>query len=339
MDLHSHFYDTGVFPGWLYYGVTTIRDQGSRIATLVGSGESIAAGALAGPRVSYGGFQFITDWPYDGEEWRGIEPEADPGHVERSEALAEALGAHHVKTRTFRRWDINARILADAHRRGMRATGHCSYQLPLIAAGMNAQEHIGYCTGRGRPFAYDDILQLYRAAGVSVVPTILYESMAVRVSRDRGIVPDRGLDPWEPITGLDWMLGISPENRARAEASVARDRQMIPRFRAAGIRIGTGTDVWQVPWGTHLELEELVASGMSPLEAIHAATGASAEILGAGAELGTLEVGKWADLVILDADPLADIRNTGRIHEVIKGGEIVDRPRIRVLARALRPPE
>jgi hypothetical protein len=333
MDLHMHSYDTGQLPGQLYYGVTTIRDQGSRIATLVATGEAIAAGVIPGPRVSYGGFQFFTDWSFDGEEWRGIEPEADPGHVERSVALAEALGAHHVKTRTFRRWDINARIIESAHRRGLRATGHCAHQLPLVAAGMNAQEHIGFCTGRGNPFAYDDILQLYRAAGVSVIPTILYSEMVVRVSRDRGIAPGGGLEPWEPITGLDWMLGIGAEDRKGWERAVASEREMIPRYRRAGIRLGTGTDVWQVPWGVHLELEELVRSGLTPLEAIHAATGASAEILGAEEELGTLEVGKWADLVILDADPLADIRNTGRIHAVVKGGEIVDRAAIRELAR------
>jgi Tol biopolymer transport system component len=333
MDLHMHSYDIAQLPGRLYYGVTTIRDQGSRIATLVGTAEAFAAGVIPGPRVSYGGFQFFTDWPFDGEEWRGIEPDADSGHVERAVALAEALGAHHVKTRTFRRWDINARIIEAAHRRGMRATGHCTHQLPLIAASMDAQEHIGFCTGRGNPFAYDDILQLYRAAGVSVIPTILYSEMVVRVSRDRGIAPGDGLDPWEPVTGLDWMLGIGAEDRKGWETAVAHEREMIPRFRRAGIRLGTGTDVWQVPWGVHLELEELVRSGLTPLEAIHAATGASAEILGAEGELGTIEEGKWADLVILDADPLVDIRNTGRIHTVVKGGEIVDRAAIRDLSR------
>jgi hypothetical protein len=333
MELHAHFYTPATLPAWLYYGVTTIRDQGSRIATLVGDGEAIAAGVIPGPRVSYGGFQFYTDWPYDGEQWRGIEPEADPRHVERSVALAQALGSHHVKTRTFRRWDINARIIEAAHRRGMRATGHCAHALPLIAARMDAQEHLGSCTGRGSPFAYDDVVQLFRATGVSVVPTLMYGGMAIRISRDQGVVADEGLDPWEPITeGLDWMLGINAENRARMEVSAANDREMVKRLHDAGIRLGSGTDVWQVPWSVHLELEELVRSGLSPLEAIHVATGASAEILGAD-ELGTIEEGKWADFVILDADPLADIRNTHRVHTVVKGGEVVDRAAIRELTR------
>jgi imidazolonepropionase-like amidohydrolase len=163
--------------------------------------------------------------------------------------------------------------------------------------------------------------------------------MTARVSRDGGIAPDRGLDPWEPITGVDWMMEMTPEERAWWERSAAAARGMAGRLHRAGIRVGTGTDVWQVPWGLHLELEELVSAGLTPLEAIHAATGAAAEILGAEAELGTIQVGKWADLVILDADPLADIRNTGRIHAVIKGGEIVDRPAIRERARATKPPE
>jgi imidazolonepropionase-like amidohydrolase len=74
-----------------------------------------------------------------------------------------------------------------------------------------------------------------------------------------------------------------------------------------------------------MELEELVRAGFSPMEAIVAATRNGAEILGAAAEIGTIEVGKLADLVILEADPLEDIRNTRRIWMVIKGGDVVDR--------------
>ena len=129
------------------------------------------------------------------------------------------------------------------------------------------------------------------------------------------------------------MVGLPAEARAWWENSATASREMAGRFHRGGIRVGLGTDVWQVPWGVHLELEELVRAGVTPLEAIHAATQASAEILGAEEELGTIEVGKWADLVILDADPLADIRNTGRIRAVVKAGEIVDRTAIRELAR------
>jgi Tol biopolymer transport system component len=333
MELHMHSYAPAELPGLLYYGVTAFRDQGSRINTLVATAEAIAAGVMPGPRASFGGFQFYSDWSFDSEEWRGIEPEADPAHVERAVSLAEALGAHHIKTRTFRRWDINARMIEAAHRRGIRVTGHCAHPLPLVAAGIEAQEHLASCTLRGDPFLYDDILQLYRAAGVSVVPTITYWGLAARVIRDRGVVPDADLDTWEPIRGDDWMLAIPPERLQYVEAGVAQQREMVAGLHQAGVRLGVGTDQWQVPWAVHLELEELVRSGLTPLEAIHAATGASAKILGAEGELGTIAVGKWADLVILDADPLADIRNTRRIHTIVKGGEIVDRAAIREQAR------
>jgi imidazolonepropionase-like amidohydrolase len=94
------------------------------------------------------------------------------------------------------------------------------------------------------------------------------------------------------------------------------------------VTIGTGTDIWQIPTGVHLEMEEMVAAGLSPLEALHAATGGAARILGAE-DLGTIEPGKWADLVLLDADPSADIRNTRRIRAVLQAGRVLDREGIR----------
>ena len=74
-----------------------------------------------------------------------------------------------------------------------------------------------------------------------------------------------------------------------------------------------------------MELEQLVAAGLTPAQAIHAGTGAAARILGAEKDLGTIEVGKWADLILLDANPLDDIRNTRQIAGVYLDGVPFDR--------------
>jgi imidazolonepropionase-like amidohydrolase len=124
-------------------------------------------------------------------------------------------------------------------------------------------------------------------------------------------------------------LALAPDGRQKA----AQAREATLKLSRAGMTIGTGTDIWQIPTGVHMELEQLVAAGLSPLEAIRAGTSGAAQILGAEKELGTIEVGKWADLVFLDADPLADIRNTRRIWNVMHNGHLVDRSAILDLAR------
>ncbi len=325
MDLHAHAYEPARLPGHLWFGITTIRDQGSAMASLVAWGEAFAAGRAQGPRVAVGGFQYYTDWAWDGDEGRGIEPESDPAHVRRSVALAAGFGAPHVKTRTFYHWDINARIVAEAHRLGMRATGHCAHPLPLVAAGMDAQEHTESCGPRADTGVYDDLLQLFRAAGIGVVPTISYQGFPARMSADPAQVESE-LGPFAPPREeLGGMATLDPEQRRRAEQGAEVGRRTALRFHRAGVTVGVGTDIWQVPAAVHFELEELVAAGFTPLEAIGAGTLGSARILGAEAELGSIEPGKRADLVLLDADPTVDIRNTRRIWRVLKDGRVVDR--------------
>ena len=196
MDLHAHTYRPDLLPGFVYFGITTVRDQGSSMAPLVAYADAIASGALPGPRVGYGGFQFYSDWSLDEEQGRGIEPEADPEHIKRAVDLAQAFGAQHIKTRTFRRWDINARMIAEAHRRGMRATGHCAHLLPLVAVAMDAKEHIGACEPRGDKYMYEDLIQLFRVAGISVVPTIVYYDFAVRLKQRRSCPRKTTLIGW-----------------------------------------------------------------------------------------------------------------------------------------------
>jgi len=336
MDLHAHTYRPDLLPGFAYFGVTTIRDQGSPMAPLVSYADDIAARKLPGPRVGYGGFQFYSDWSIDEEQGRGIEPEADPEHIKRAVDLAQAFGAQHIKTRTFRRWDINARMISEAHLRGMRATGHCSHLLSLVAAGMDAKEHIGICEPRGNTYMYDDLIQLFKVARISVVPTISYLDLAVRLNRRQSLLEeDSELVPFLPAKeNFSWMFELTPPELKDWELWVQQSREGTLKLWRAGVTIGTGTDIWQIPIGVHMELEQLVSVGLSPVEAIHAATGASARILGADKDLGTIEVGKWADLIVLDADPLVDIRNTRKIWQVMQYGQLIDRPAI---LKVMRP--
>jgi imidazolonepropionase-like amidohydrolase len=300
------------------------------MAPLVAYADGIAAGLVAGPRIGYGGFQFYSDWPFDEEQWRGIEPEADPDHVSRAVTLAQAFGAQHIKTRTFRRWDINARMISEAHRLGMRVTGHCSHLLPLIAAGIDAKEHFGICQSRGNTYMYEDLVQLFRATQIAVVPTIVYFDFAVRLNERPALLDDdEELKPFLPTQeNFEWMINLNAERRKAWVRDVQNSREATIKLFRAGVTIGTGTDVWQVPTGVHLELEQLVAAGLTPAQAIHAATGGAARILGAERDLGTIEVGKWADLVLLDANPLLDIRNTRKIWGVMQYGRLVDRDAI-----------
>lgn len=336
-DLHAHIYRPDLLQAALYFGVTTVRDQGSAIGPLVAYADGIAAGRTQGPRVTYGGFQFYSDWPFDDEQGRGLEPEADSQHVRRSVGLAAAFGAQHIKTRTFRRWDINARMIDEAHVRGMRATGHCAAPLPLIAAGMDAKEHIGMCSTRGsaNPFAlndaliYDDEVQLFRAARVSVVPTISYYALSAPSETSRLLEADSEAAPFITRDDFGWYLNMKKSEREREARAMREARATTLKLARAGVTIGTGTDLWQLPTAVHLELEELVASGLTTREAIQAATSSAARIIGADDEVGTIEPGKLADLLILDADPLSDIRNTRRISAVVQGGRVVDRAAIR----------
>ena len=327
MDLHAHEYRLDLLPGFAYFGVTIIRDQGSAIGPLVATADAIAAGIADGPRVDFGGFQFYSDWAYDAEDQQGVEPEADSGHLARSVEMAKIFGSQHIKTRTFRRWDINARFIAEAHRRGMRVTGHCSHLLPLVAAGMDAKEHAGFCEPRSDGIIYDDLVQLYRAAHLAVVPTITYSNFAVRLNEHPDLLAaDSELAPFLPQrSSFNWMLQLDSARRRLFAGFGLMARQATGKLARAGVTIGTGTDIWQIPTGVHMELEELVAAGLSPLDAIRAATGDAARIIGAERDLGTIALGKWADMVILDGDPVSDIRNSRRIWAVLQAGRLLDR--------------
>jgi imidazolonepropionase-like amidohydrolase len=125
----------------------------------------------------------------------------------------------------------------------------------------------------------------------------------------------------------EWYSGppFVASNIPEAERLIRDGRAQVRRLHDAGVTLGAGTDIVAPSWALHTALEELVASGLTPAEALAAATSTAARVLGAEQDIGTIAPGRIADLVILDADPFEDIRNTRRIWKVIQGGRVVDR--------------
>jgi imidazolonepropionase-like amidohydrolase len=108
--------------------------------------------------------------------------------------------------------------------------------------------------------------------------------------------------------------------------------EVVGAMRRAGVRILAGTDVGGaliVPGDSlHRELELLVEAGLTPMEALQSATRNPAVFLGRISDLGTIERGKLADLVLLDSNPLDDIRNTRRVRAVVTRGRLLERPEL-----------
>jgi len=176
----------------------------------------------------------------------------------------------------------------EAHDHGMSVSGHVAWPLAEVAAGIDGQEHLGPSGWLTERIVYDDVVQLYKAAGMWVVPTLVTAST---------------IEIYKP-----WLEAM---------------RTSTLKMYRAGILIAAGTDRPSLPGALHEELKQLVESGLTPLEAIRAATFDAARVLRAENEIGSLEEGKIADVLILDANPAENIENTRRIATIIQAGRTV----------------
>ena len=209
--------------------------------------------------------------------------------------------------------ELYGAIIDEARTYGLMVTAHI-FTLEdakgLLRAGINAFAH-----GIRDQDIDDELVALWQERGDIVLVANL---------------PDRAVP-----TDLDWLSGtISASQIELMESSMTLDRpaareafgiqaRNLARLHAEGARIAFGTD-GSVPWAAHVELEDMVAAGLPPMDALIAATRNSAELMGLD-DMGVIEAGRSADFIVLDANPLDDITNTRQIADVILRGEAVDR--------------
>ena len=240
-------------------------------------------------------------------------------------------GVQMIKVYQNLPWPLQRTAAEDAGRLGLPVAGHADYLERVVKSVIQGHASLEHTMPPG---PYDDVLQMLVLAGTRWVPTLAVRSgNNVRLHDEPERLTDAKLLAFTP----SWRI----QQADRGRMSVGEDAraewvEQLASIRAAhrrGVMLLVGTDVCCGP-ALHWELESFVEAGIAPLEVLRLATHEAATAVGADADLGTLEPGKLADLLLLDANPLDDIKNTQAIWRVIKGGWVVDPEELRPSARA-----
>ena len=225
-------------------------------------------------------------------------------------------------------------IIDEAHKHGLRVIAHVYYLADardLVDAGVDGFLHLV------RDEEMDDALaRAMKAKHVFVTPNLSTSEAGTYTNTPAWLDDPLLAESASPdmIRKVADTYGARAGGPARpaAAASYRKQQRSVARLNAAGVTIALGDDTGIentfYGYGEHHELELMVAAGMSPMQAIVAATKTPAELLRLN-QLGTIARGKSADLIVLDANPLDDIRNTKRISRVYQRGALVDRNAIR----------
>ncbi len=355
-DMHVHalwdpIVTTTVLPLLVAHGVTGVRDMGGSLDVLRSVRAGIAAGTLRAPRLVAAGS--VLDGPKPVDPSISIAVSSADEAVAAVARLADAR-VDFLKVYTLLPAPAFRAVMADAARRGLRVSGHVPADIsPMEAAeaGMQSIEHMraelgGFCT-RATEAACAPAIAAFRANGTWQVPTL-----AVRRARAYLDDPARASDPRlsdEPRQLREAWLAARNRRLAQRDAAAFRamrdqfadERWLAGHLHRSGIPLLAGSDAGADfsfhGSGLHDELAELVEAGLTPLQALRAATSDAARFLDRAGRTGQVVAGADADLVLIDGDPLGDVAAVRRVQGVMSRGAWLDRAeldRMRAAARA-----
>ena len=371
-DMHVHL-DAGgeqALAMLVVHGVTSARDMGGDLALLDARLRRVRAGELVGPRVARAGYVIESKrWLDMLLSLDALEPEEVDAFrrtrigIETADDALEAVarvwesGADLLKFRNTASLASFETLLREAHAAGLRVAGHEPGSVDLLHAvslGIGSLEHLPIYAlmAETTEERWEAIYAAMVEHDVHATPTLVAmvnRRMTADELEERLAAEERA-PRWRylaPTLADKWRRQV-PERRAEDppldwDRLIAGGERVARGMHRAGVRFLAGTDLGVAlshpGFALHEELQVLVdVVGLTPREALAAATVNAAAWLGQADELGTIEPGKLADLVLLEADPLEDIANVARIRAVIARGVWYGPAELDAL-RALAAPE
>jgi hypothetical protein len=339
-DMHAHYEQVEWGPIYLASGVTSVRDVGNEfnfITTLHNELDRRDNPAI-GPHLEFAG---IIDGP--GPMSIGAVLAGTPAEAIALVDKYKAAGARQIKIYSSVKPDVVKAITARAHALGLTVTGHIPNGMSAIEGvndGMDQINHIQYelpyfthqpvgpdgKPDRNAPPVLDidsarahDLIGTLKAHYTILDPTMALFETFLHTG------PLNQVEPGIDHVALQLREALDSPPAGNPDLANARWAAMLATLRAlhqAGIPIVAGTDQAIPGYSLHRELEIYVRAGFTPLEALQSATIVAARALGDEKESGSIEPGKRADVLLLDADPLADIHNTRKVWRTVAAGAV-----------------
>lgn len=345
-DMHVHLTDarSSALPALVANGVTGVRDMGSRLAELDDWRAQIKMGAMVGPAIVRAG-PIVNGMAFGPTHL----PVADAAEARGAVRALAAIGVDFIKIHAAVTRDEYFAIANEAKRAGLPFVGHIAQEVTPAEASDAGQASIEHTETLfvGTPYAQMPNEQMFTAMAT------LFDKFATNETRYTPtlVMYQSGIDfrgfmshpesAYVAKSAQQRMQQAAEQYKRLPNGVVAGRRQvfgtltrLVGMMHDHGVKVMVGTDLSDgrifPGFSVHEELALLVQAGFTPSEAIQAATRVPAEFLKLS-DRGTVQQGKRADLVLLRADPLVDIRNTANIESVVIAGQLLNRAKLDAL--------
>ena len=342
-DMHAHFEQVEWGPIYLAAGVTTVRDCGNEYEFITAVRDAVAAGRGLGPRILAAG---IVDG--SGPLGLGVARVDTPEEARHWVDRYHEAGFQQMKIYSSVKLEQLKAVAAEAHLLGMTVTGHVPEGLDAyqaIDAGQDQINHIPYIVAimhppipEGSPrgsvakavAAIDfnspeaqKAIAFLKAHHTVIDPTLSVFELGTASTAKPTASFEPGVNKVAPELAAQ-LIDVGPPRPDAAIREKAFDKmvQVVGVLHRAAITVVAGTDQTVPGYSLYREIELYVEGGFTPMEALQAATIVPARVMGLDKELGTIETGKRADLIVLDANPFDNIHNIRTVQYVITGGKM-----------------